>query len=125
MSFGVPYPYGATAPPRQTAMAPTAAPPCGGCMNKAGELAAKNEQINTLKAEIAEKNEQITDLQAALADAPPTDREMAELRERMHLNARQEQEQRRRADQLERELASERRTNENFRIRFERLGMTP
>ena len=98
---------------------------CNGCMNKDGELAAKNGQISDLKAAAEALREQITDLQAALNEREPTDSEMAELRARMHLNAKHEQEQRRRADRLEGELAHERRTVANLHQRFRNLGMTP
>lgn len=85
-----PFPYGATTSPRTPPAVVPMALPCNGCMNKAGELAGKNETINRLKDEAEGLREQITDLQAELNEKPPTAAEIADVRARMHLLADQE-----------------------------------
>lgn len=45
------FPFAGIAPPPR----PNSGVVCGGCMNKAGELAARTEHVNVLKARIAEQ----------------------------------------------------------------------
>lgn len=105
---------------------------CVACFNKAGEIAVKVEQAKTLTAEKDALLEQITGLQAQVNAMPPTDREFADLRARVHLLARQEATLRAEHADLEnrlqdviRERESQRRTVENLHARLRRLGHTP
>lgn len=90
MSFTPPYPYGVMTAAVAAPYAEPAKPACIACMNKAGELAAKNEQINRLKGEAADLREQITDLQALANAAQPAPADFAELRARVHRLANEE-----------------------------------
>jgi predicted nucleic acid-binding Zn-ribbon protein len=133
VSFGAPHPYGmVTAALTPGADALRAEKTCVACMNKAGELAAKNVQITELKDEAAGLREQITDLQAAVNTASPAPAEYADLHARMHRLANEEAAARRtinatekRVHEVARERDSALRTIENLHQRFRQLGMTP
>lgn len=110
----------------------SAGPVCAGCINKTGEIAAKNVRINDLAAEAATLREQITDLQAHVNALPPTERDFEDLRKRTHLLAKQDAEARAALADVRNELqtalgklASTERTVANLHARFKRLGLTP
>lgn len=112
--------------------APPVPAPCTACQNKAGEIAYKSDRIRTLEREKAELLERITDLQARANETPATPREVAELRERMHLNARDAADTRATLAAVRNDLQdalgrrdSATRTAENLLTRLRNAGLEP
>lgn len=121
------YPFGLPVSPKSDEPKPTTLPvtSCGSCQDLSRRYQLVVEDRKKVTAQRDALAEQVTDLEAALRQVPPTVRDVEELRSRLHLTARQEAEQRKRADALEGDVARLVRTVDNLHVRLRGLGVNP